>query len=577
MSNKIVLALLLLAASAGNAARAQGIVSEGILGNSGEAGSTLVRSAPREATGIGVVSDRFGSLWDRAGLDILARYAPDGRMLAQYAIPRGSAGAGGNDALSLVGDLLVMKLGDGLYTLPVTAPEGTSPTSLNMKASRISFNHHNGWLVALNGQELFRFNPATGGKEPLATLENAPNGVEVGPDGSVFTMTRGMVQNMGALGDSWPRKVPGERLQWLDGAWWSHGYHSTIFRSNESFALSPGVVLGGASGSFIGHLPENVEINNGRGMALLRPNLYAVSGWSGILHLLAWDEAAQRLEIVRRIGSVPTCTGIGLDSAGRVWWNAGMWNWNDRPDAPLKYGMSADATTQVVTLPSDIVVTAGERHGKAALFRGRLDKELATNFVTPAWDRKVRYGAATTYTVKNERFLLLLTRDGRGRLLSITNDGGLRRDEGEVTLQTVTPVKQWTSLAMKNNETLLGAGDGFLVEFNRKGEQWVESGRWNAWDDQDIRGAAPLETQSPTFGPQIWVTADAGRIWVSDRDHHRVLCFDANSREWLGVFGGGEGDDWNHLQNPQLLVAQGARAVVFDSGNQRLVKLVLPE
>ncbi len=560
MRTKNLFAAALLLSSAGGA-WAQTLVCDGVLGNSGEAGNTLVRFAGKEASGIGVVADKFGSLWDRAGLDALNRYAPDGRLLAQYRLPKGATGAGGQDKIALVGDLVVLKLDAGVYSLAVDAPTGTAPKNLNIKATRISANSHDGWLAAANDVDVFLFNPATGEKKPVSTLEVAPSFLEMGPDGAVYVATRGLVQKIGDDTDNWPKKVNGDRLQWLDGAWWGHAYHSTVFRYDGDFALAPGVVLGGGSGSFIGHLDENTEISNGRGLALARPGIYAVSGWNGVLHLLQWDAEAQRMDIVRRIGSVSNCSGIGLDRAGNVWWNAGSWKWGDQPDAPLQNGMTTDNISQAVMLPNDVMAVVGERNGKAAIFRGRLTTELDTEFVTPDWGRKTRYIAATTYLgLKNERFLLVLTASGQARELSINPEGAFRKDGGELTLQTATPVKAWTSLAMKDDKTLLGAADGNIIELARDGENWKESARWNSWGDQK-------------FGSQIWISADANRLWVSDCENNRVLCFDPVSKNFLASFGLEKGDDLAHFDAPQSLTARGERAVVFDSGNQRLVKL----
>ena len=556
------IAMALLLASAATS-RAQTLVCDGVLGNSGEKGQSLVRFAPKPASGLGVAADSFGSLWDRAGVGTLNRYAADGRLLAQYPIPKGTAGANGNDKIALVGDLIVLKLGNGLYSLPITAPAGTAATDLKIKATQMSFGASDGWLAASNGVELFRFKPATGEKQPVETLAAPPNSLEMGPDGAILTSTRGNVVKIGEMGD--PKKISTGQLQWLDGAWWGHSYHGTIVRYDSDLELSPGVVLGGASGSFIGHLDENAELNNGRGLAKVRPDVYAVSGWEGVLHLLQWDREAQRMEIVRRIGSVPTCSGLGLDSAGRVWWSAGSWNWIDRPDAPLQNGVIADEVSQAVTLPGENIVMVGRRNGKSAIFQGPLTKELTTNFVTPDWDKTANYvGAATYLGAKNERFLLLVSEKGEARQLSLTNEGKMRRDDGAVLLQTATPIQKWTSLATKDDQTLLGAGDGSVIELAREGDGWKERARWNSWDDQK-------------FGAQIWIAWDAGWLWVSDRDNNRVLCFDGATKKLLASFGGAAGDDLAHFDAPQILVARGARAVVFDSANQRLMKLRFEE
>jgi hypothetical protein len=127
-------------------------------------------------------------------------------------------------------------------------------------------------------------------------------------------------------------------------------------------------------------------------------------------------------------------------------------------------------------------------------------------------------------------------------------------------------VKEWTSLAMRDANTLLGAGDGQVIEMARDGVNWKETRRWNTVPDG-------------TFGSRIYITAEAGRLWISDTEKHRVLCLNAADESLLASYGKKReaGNDLAHLDDPQVIEARDNRAVVFDSGNQRLVKLFLSE
>ncbi len=159
---------------------------------------------------------------------------------------------------------------------------------------------------------------SAGEKQPIATLEKNPQGVEIGPNGRVYAMLDWHVHRV--VSDSANElepfgPAPGERPQVLDGYWYGSGWHSTLRRVGEDFQPSPGVVLGGNSGSFIGHVDEQSEIVNDRGRARLRSDLFAVSGFGGIVHLLEWKPVVKRFEPVRRIGPLPACPAIGLDRA----------------------------------------------------------------------------------------------------------------------------------------------------------------------------------------------------------------------------------------------------------------------
>ncbi len=145
-------------------------------------------------------------------------------------------------------------------------------------------------------------------------------------------------------------------------------------------------------------------------------------------------------------------------------------------------------------------------------------------------------------------------------MFAIGADGRYQRDLGSVALKPAVPVKAWTSLAMEDPDTLLGAADGHVVEMARDGADWKESRRWRA-----------------DFGAAIWIAADAGRLWVADRDHHRIVALDLATGKALAAFGTPDkpGTGLASLSGPTTIAARGNRAVVYDAGNQRLIKLSL--
>ncbi len=75
------------------------------------------------------------------------------------------------------------------------------------------------------------------------------------------------------------------------------------------------------------------------------------------------------------------------------------------------------------------------------------------------------------------------------------------------------------------------------------------------------------------------MNTDGDHLWVADTTRHRVLCFSLASGAVLAQFGEMDkaGSDLAHVDSPEVLAGRGRRAVVFDRGNQRLVKLILTE
>jgi hypothetical protein len=546
---------------------AEEIQCAGVLGNSGEQGTVLVRfNREKPALGLGVVADHYGTLWDRAGVGVLNRYAADGRLLASYRIAGQRSPSG--DAIAAVGDTLMLCLDGGLHTLPIDAPAASASTPMKIDAEHMSLSSHDGWVVASKGPVVFLVS-ATGEKKPVITLQKEPQQLEIGPDGTVYIILEGKAYRPAADAPDGLALVgasPGDRLQFLGDFLYGASGHSTLRRFGMAWQLAPGVVLGGNSGSFIGHVDEQSEVVSPRGVAKAGPDLFAVSGRNGILHLLEWQERAQRLVPLRRIGSAASCLALALDREGRTWWLSGSWNWNDGPATPLHCGIPEPEIFALAMQNSDSVVGYGRMWGKPSVMFGKLDKEVRISRIETPTILPTENAVAAAVSEQNHRpILLVLEGNGGVTAVNLSDTGQYRDDVGRVQFLTSTPVKQWTSLAAAGRDALIAAGDGFVIELAREGANWKETRRWNSW------GGDPAQN----FGGPIWLSADAGRLWISDSARHRVVCFDLASGRELAAFGTRDaaGDDLARLNTPRVLAARGHRTVVFDSGNQRLIKL----
>ncbi len=568
-------AILLAVASFAAVAAADEIVFEGVIGNSGARGEALVRFSKTPARGMGVVYDRFGSLWDRGGAGVLNRYAVDGRLLATYKIPSRS---GRMDKLTIVGDRLVMLIGGEILALDVADKNAREPVKLKVRAEQISFGSFGGRIVCADkDRKLFWLDPANGRREGIMTLGSLkrPGAPEVASDGVIYIEDGSQVRRIvgGKLVNAWRRSKPGERFQLIGRDWFGHGWHGTIKRFDADMQPNPGVVLGGASGHFIGHLPQNSELLNGRGMTEVRKGLYAVSGMSGVMHLLDWNAGTRKMKIVRRIGALPSVGGIGLDRQGRIWAIAGSWQWSDRPDSPMRFGVNEPefpGVGQVVMLENDTMLAPGRMWGSPAFYAGSFDKEVK------AWriDKNkcnLPKGFVGSAVYKRDGKLVLLVTDakGQGQAFHIGRDGRFLANAGDVKLKTASPVRQWTTLAMKTSDILLAGGDGYVIEFARDGADWSEKRRWNSW----AQGA------EAKFGATIYIVAADGRLWVADSMRHRTVCLGLANGKLIATFGSvdSKADGPASLSTPRSIAARGRLAVVFDSDNQRLVKLRLRE
>jgi len=532
----------------------------GILGNSGEQGKTLIRFSEKPASGIGVVYDSTGSLWDRAGEKKLNRYAPDGRLLATYPLPTGGS-ANARDVITLIGETLLLKLDKRLFTLPVSAPSGTSPKPLDIEATRLSFNHETGWAAAANGKEIFKVK-TTGETEPVATLNEEPYEIEIGPGGKIFMQAKDKLGPVEAASADEFFTSPGDRPQWLAGHWFGSAGHGTIRRFDKNLKPDPGVVLGGASGWFIGYVEGNHEMNSSRGLAKLEGNLFASSGLEGVMHLLEWKPLEKRFQIIRRIGAIPVCTGLAIDSKGRVWFQSGVWNWTDGPDAAITHSVPpADNGIMGATMTKDdVMIAPGVRWKRSSFFAGNFDGPVKPFEVEGLPENAV---ACALISTEKREAILITDSTGKGSISFHNPDGKPAGKASDTQLLTSSPIHSLTSLG-STSEKLYAAADGHMIEFSVDGNHWKETRRWNSWD-------------ADRFGEKIHLTVSENRLWVSDTDRHRVLCFDLSSGKPVGNFGISDepGDDLGHLNFPKTLAANGRRAVIFDSSNQRLIKLEL--
>ncbi len=557
-------ALLLFLAGIASSAE---VVCDGVLGNSGEQGAALVRFGEQNARGIGVVVDRFGSLWDRAGKGVLNRYAADGRLLGAYRIPTGE---NGNDQIAIVGDTLVLLLGGRLHTLAATAPAGSEATATKVEAKALSFASYKNRVALLQGDKVVWFDPATSATEPIAEMKDI-DAVEVGNDGVVYARSRNLLHRLGSApagaNSGWPKGSPGERPQNIDGWWYGHAWHGTIKRNDANLDPNPGVVLGGASGSFIGHLDQNSELSNARGMAKLWDGVFALSGIGGILQLASWDGATKQFTVVRRIGAVPTCRGLGLDRDGRVFHHTGVWQWHDGPDVPMKIQINApDGLGQVVMLDDERMVAAAYVWGKPAFLRGDLTIEAKTDRIEKDCALPKDTAGAALYKGDGGWTLLTIQADGKANAFALDPEGRYRADRAAVTLSTAQPVKEWTSLAMAGDALLAGA-DGQVISFARDGDGWKETKRWNSWG-----GSAEQK-----FGARVHLSGDGKTLVVADRERHRVLGFapEGGAPQWSFGAVDKAGTDLATMDHPETVAIRNGRVVVYDSGNQRLLKLRL--
>lgn len=547
------------------------IVAEGVLGNSGGQGATLVRGGVEPARSLGPAVDRWGCLWDRAGKGVVIRCTADGRMLASYRIPDREHHY--SDRCVIAGDRLVMLLRNELWSIALDAAPGSEAAPLKQQADALAPNPWKGRALVGDGKGLAWVDPVSGERTAAGPGFKDLMDLDVGPDGTIYAMSEWKLHALrdGKEPDGWPKGAPGEKPQLVDGFWYGHGWHSTVKRHDLSLAPAPGVVLGGNSGSFIGHVDENPDIVNGRGLRHLDDGDWAIGHFMGGISLMSWDGAKRQFSVTRRIDSLSQVRALAVDGQGRVTLGYGWWAWNDSPDTPLHEGpgVADGGLFQLAPLGEGRFASFGLQYGN----QPRLASGTPQGWrFTASQDQGLMVAKETTGVAavrnKNGFTLIAVTADGKPSACQVDREGRFQAKLDPPALAVKDPQpKAWTSLAVDPQGNLLAAADGSILVLAPAGNGWSETRRWNSWG----------EGKADSFGDAVWIQTDGARLWAADRGRHRVLCFDLGSGKPIASFGAVDqrGDDLAHLDAPQMIAANGDRCVVHDAGNQRLVRLSL--
>jgi hypothetical protein len=542
------------------------LACQGVLGNSGACGEALVRCTT-PVPNLGVCIDRWKTLWERGGKGVLNRYAVDGRLLAQFPIPPSS---NQRDRAVIAGDDLVLLLDGKLWRLPLDAPAGAKPSEVTgvAKADIMAPSAWKGRVLVGTTAGMSWVDPRSGATSVAGPAIERLDGLECDAQGTVYIQGGSKLHAFrdGTPLPGWPRDNSGSRPQLIDGRWYGQAYHSTVYRYDGELRPAPGVVLGGNSGSFIGHVYEDPEIDHGRGLARLDGDEWVLSSYEHGLYLLTWDQSGNQFSITRRIGGLAAPNALAIDDEGRVSLGFGYWLWADPPDAPLRESSGAGAQAVADLGKNRFVLLADNAGGRLRAGPLKTWEKMSGGEKQGVKVPKSTVGAAAV-PIKGGFDLVAVTAKGEAYGAVLSSGGEFREWRPSVAIALKQPVLNgWTAID-RLGDGLVAAVGGSVVMLERDGAGWRERERWRSWG----RGA------QESFGASVWIDVDGDRLWVADRENHRVVCFDAARRTVLATFGvsGTPGTDLARLSAPERLAAAAGRCVVYDAGNQRLVKLEL--
>ena len=297
-------------------------------------------------------------------------------------------------------------------------------------------------------------------------------------------------------------------------------------------------------------------------------------------YFVHWDKQRQKLDLTRRFGCLPDIYSLGLSEDGYI--TAGTartqlwWRWEDGPDSPCrKADIHIAVTPPYFRNESCLAVGAQyELSGKnpltLAIFRRTPgDRNEASRVV---WQIPIRkpVGQSVRETPGSDNGVLFLTDADQKQIWAIDLWLPQLRPNAD-TWRTLTiegaALTAPTDIVALTDGRLLLADAGRILMLEPRGEGYTLSWEFSQWG----------ERPDQQFGKRLRIAADGTRMLVSDTERHRIVYLDWQQREVIAQFGETDkaGDDLSHVNQPTLLSLRGSRAVVADSGNQRILKLVM--
>jgi hypothetical protein len=277
--------------------------------------------------------------------------------------------------------------------------------------------------------------------------------------------------------------------------------------------------------------------------------------------------------VISNLGLSPDGWVTVATARAQLWWR-----WDDPPDAaPHKAELHVGITPVHWNTDRFFALAAQyrlddlqKRNAVGTVFKARLGDRNEAHRVTDPIPLKHPVGLSVAATPGENSGTLYVT-DAETNQLYGTDFWlpELKPNSGKWTplAPTDTALRAPTDVrALADDRLLLADGECILL-VERQGDGFVTEKRFDHWGD------APDQC----FGSRLRFAVDGRWILVSDTGRHRLVWLDWVDWTVLGEFGEVDvvGDDAWHLDAPDQVALSGTRALVADTGNQRVLKLEL--
>lgn len=249
----------------------------------------------------------------------IAQSVKDGKLVLFRANPRNSETKGGV-----------------FYSLDTKTLEETRIADfvnddVSLYTNMLDYNPDGKLAAVIRAKRLFYFDSAFKLEESVEILDGRQNGM-----------------NYGSFLDGYLWSVQSDTIKRLDG---------------RTGLASPGVVMGGASGYFIGRVDCNHELDDSTGIRAIGNGEYIIgTANNAAVYICRFDEATKRLKPVRRIGAIKNPSCLALDSDGNILADNLVWPWNASKTAIPSMSHRRLPVRAAVVLPGDVAVMVQDAH-----------------------------------------------------------------------------------------------------------------------------------------------------------------------------------------------------------------------
>jgi len=596
-------------------AQAASIQPVGVIGNSGAAGDRLLKTGAftRGACSSGAAVADDMTIWVSGG-DSINRIGPDGGLLERF--PLEPAAARVNSATFAVLDnrlyffCNVPPRGARLFELPMESGRTAKAIECDLPPAQryaLAAQPLDGKLVlaagvgdnriAVLGVRPARNGPAAverlfelPGTDPQGVAVDAANRVlYIGARFGSYMITAVRPDGSPAY-DGFPipcMKTPAIPTQFrglvslAGGALWDTAWYGFVARFNLRGANAPGRVTEWSHELDYPTQVVELQADHPRYDALV-----FTSPTPDEFYYAWWDKTARQLLLRRRFGCLPTITNLGISHEGHV--TVGMersqlwWKWDDGPDTPPRKADIHIAITPGFFAGDRMFAICAQyelnRNSPLCptIFEAKRGSRNEARRITYGTPMKEPVGLSVKLTPgKNEAELFVTDAETRSVWRTDFYLPALRPNDAKWRTVAVngTQLNGPTDIAALTDGRLILADagpagkPGRILMLEPDGDAYRVAWAFDQWGDRP----------GDRFGSRLRMAVDGHNALVSDTDRHRVVWMDWTTRTVLGYFGTTDtaGNDAMHLDRPSLVSVAGERAVVADTGNQRVMKLKL--